>query len=135
MDYIGTVNKTHPNKSVVSFKLTDIETLDRKILFKIKNNSNDQKKIRFRALRKKEQNECKKMIDWATNRVTSEYQRTASFSHISKTNKGYTVQLICSSHKNCKTYWSIRINLVSQDASIICNDLCNPKVSKNTTGK
>jgi len=114
--------------------LVGIKSLDQKILFKIKNNSNDEKRISLKTLRNKEQNECQKMIDWATLLVMNEYNRKVSFSHISKISKGFIVQLICSSHKSCDSYWTIRINLVTKAVNLICNQLCKHNVSSTPLG-
>ena len=111
-----------------SFMFPDSLDLSKEIWHDLKNNSKDRTKIIAKepSLGEEKQKECEKIIAYALNLVSSEFDRCVSFSCIIKTAFGYSLRLLCSKSPSvCKSYWFIRISVINNVVNVTCTKPCN----------
>ena len=66
--------------------------------------------------------------------IVNNYDRHPAFKDITKTSTGYTIQKVCCINNQNLCYWSIKINVNTNEATLSCNHDCqhkNPEKRKN----
>ena len=66
--------------------------------------------------------------------IVNNYDRNPTFNQITKTSTGYTIQRRCCINRQHLCYWSIKINVNTNEATLSCSHDCqhkNPKKNKS----
>ena len=80
--------------------------------------------IKLQEISEEERSECNFIIDYGIKLVADQFERKIAFHNIIKTNIGYSIYLRCTKQHNCKTAWSVKINLKNNEVNVKCNNLC-----------
>ena len=67
--------------------------------------------------------------------IVNNYDRNPTYHRITKTSTGYTIQKVCCINNQNLCYWSIKINVNKNEATLSCTQDCQHKNQKKHKSK